>query len=188
MPSVHLTDLKYTASRGFACGRGYEWFEVSTRALNGRDSTGEGVIRGTAGVRERAHGEAVTHLGQEGLLQAPTHDLSAHAGVLEVRHTGDAPVGLREEGEGDRFSALPGEAGFYLEAGGRRAGPGTRTRRGEWVRGDTHRRVGGGRHFKFRSVRRARALPDGSPPRRDALHDKCQGLNSSDFRARSVSR
>ena len=124
MPSVHLTDLKYTASRGFACGRGYEWFEVSTRALNGRDSTGEGVIRGTAGVRERAHGEAVTHLGQEGLLQAPTHDLSAHAGVLEVRHTGDAPVGLREEGEGDRFSALPREAGFYLEAGGRRAARG----------------------------------------------------------------
>ena len=77
MPSVHLTDLKYTASRGFACGRGYEWFEVSTRALNGRDSTGEGVIRGTAGVRERAHGEAVTHLGQKGSFRHP-RTTSAH--------------------------------------------------------------------------------------------------------------
>ena len=103
---------------------GYECFEVSTRALNGRDSTGEGVIRGTAGVRERAHGEAVTHLGQEGLLQAPTHDLSAHAGVLEVRHTGDAPVGLREEGEGDRFSALPRGGWILSRGGGKTRGPG----------------------------------------------------------------
>ena len=38
-----------------------------------------------------------TYLGEEGLLKGAAHDLGAHVGVLEVRHTGDAPVRLRAE-------------------------------------------------------------------------------------------
>jgi hypothetical protein len=41
------------------------------------------------GLRQR-----VTHIGVEGLLERPAHHLGAQVRVLEVRHTGDAPVRL----------------------------------------------------------------------------------------------
>ena len=118
LPPDHGVALKYTASRGLTCERGrYGRHEVSTRATTGV-STGEAVIRPDRGGPGRASGETATHLGQEGLLQAPTHDLSAHAGVFEVRHTGDAPVGLHEEGGGlSQYGCQWRRGGFYLEDG-----------------------------------------------------------------------
>ena len=120
LPPDHGVALKYTASRGFACERGrYGGHEVSTRATTGVTSShGRGCICPDRGGPGRASGETATHLGQEGLLQAPTHDLSAHAGVFEVRHTGDAPVGLREEGGGlSQYGCQGRRGGFYLEDG-----------------------------------------------------------------------
>jgi hypothetical protein len=124
LPPDHGVALKYTASRGFACERGrYGGHEVSTRATTG--VTSEAVIRPDRAGPGRASGETATHLGQEGLLQAPTHDLSAHAGVFEVRHTGDAPVGLHEEGGGlSHYWRQWRRGGFYLEDGWGTRGPG----------------------------------------------------------------
>ena len=124
LPPDHGVALKYTASRGFACERGrYGGHEVSTRATTGVTSThGRGCNPpGPRGSRARIGGNG----GQEGLLQAPTHDLSAHAGVFEVRHTGDAPVGLHEEGGGlSQYWRQWRRGGFYLEDGWGTRGPG----------------------------------------------------------------
>lgn len=52
------------------------------------------------------------HLGEKGLLEGCADDLGAHVGVLEVRHTGDAPVRLQSDrGERIFFQPLDGRRG-----------------------------------------------------------------------------
>ena len=108
LPSTNLVAFMYTASRAFACARGARGGVVSVGGVGSGRGGRENRRRGSRGGWNCGRGEGLRpHLGEEGLLEGRADDLGAHVGVLEVRHTGDAPVRLRGGDRGERIFFQP---------------------------------------------------------------------------------